>query len=264
VKVVRALHIGAGGVIPPTKIGTSTSGQIDMQTIEHLAHSMEHQYTQEANKTGGQIRCGKVWNTGCRAWVRAPTFSHGVHGDLGTLRLAAQHPQCPPELLEQLATHQSSNVRCAVARHPHCPHSLLERFAMSERHMSVATEALLHPALSPEIYQAATKRLDAAAIYHLANRPECSTELLRVMAASVWGGYRNRIAQHPNCPMDLLRQWVRAPLASGITTAVARNPQCPPDILIELLRHPVDNTSQAAATHPNLPEEYRTLMQVSS
>jgi hypothetical protein len=243
-----------------------TEGQLDLRTAEQLAQQQFRGFIELAARQGGQVRCGDVWGTRCRAWVTPPDFNHAGHGDHGIMRMVAKHPQCPPYLLRQLSWSPASRVRRQVARHPQCPPDLVLEMGLRDRDLDVYTEALLHPKFPAGEYPAVIRRMDASAINRLARRPECSMELLRAVGVpgNAWYGYHNNIARHSNCPPDLLREYAASALASGLSTSVAKNPNCPPDLLIQLLNHPVAQTRRAALDHPNLPEEYRVLAAVAA
>lgn len=233
--------------------------------IRQLAEAKRQELIQQASQSGGRLRCGQVWGTSCRAWVQSPEFSHNNHAECSDHRLAAQHPRCPVPVLVYLAQSSDVRVRRAVIRNPHCPLTVLRQLAMRDQDSSVVGEALLHPQMPPEEYQAILQRADAGFIYHLAKRPECSSALLTAMAMSkrIFGGSLTSIARHPNCPPALLRAWVDAPITYGLSTAVASNPDCPLDILLRLLTHRVTRTRKAALENPNLPEEYRHLARMA-
>jgi len=63
-------------------------------------------------------RCGVIWGTDCRRWVRSPTWSHGDHGINGNRQTAANNPNCPPGALAQLASDGYWLVRWEVAGNP--------------------------------------------------------------------------------------------------------------------------------------------------
>jgi len=74
-------------------------------------------------------RCEEMWGTNCRAWVRAPSWSHGRHGIDGGYEIAALNPGCPSKLLRRMAGVIDSYVRCAVGGNPNTPADTLAQLA---------------------------------------------------------------------------------------------------------------------------------------
>ena len=64
--------------------------------------------------------------------------------------LAAQHLNCPPDLLTSFRTEAWVAIRVAVAQHPNCPPDTLTFLALEDSRREVQRTALTHPNCPPE------------------------------------------------------------------------------------------------------------------
>lgn len=105
-----------------------------------------------AQVSGSRRRCGEVWGTRCRAWVREPNFSHGRHGMLGTVEYVlpvAGSSRTEPAVIQALSTSPYWEVRARVARNRACQPEVLLRLAQ-DPHRSVRDAARTNPSLTEE------------------------------------------------------------------------------------------------------------------
>jgi hypothetical protein len=116
--------------------------------------------------------------------------------------LSAMHPNAPDQWVQQILDNLSESVRIQLARSS--SNERLQRFLF----------------LNPNMAQ------------HLADNPNCSTDLLDELAKSDDTKIKNLVVQHP-----------RAPIAA----------------LALLIKDPDRRIANKAARHPNLPEEYKQL-----
>ncbi|WP_161768762.1 variant leucine-rich repeat-containing protein, partial [Picosynechococcus sp. NKBG042902] len=90
----------------------------------------------------------------------------------------AENPNCPLELLQQLAHDKNELVRAKVAENPNCPPALLQKFAHDDKFVRTG----------------------------VAKNPNCSPALLQQLASDENENVRAEVAQNQNCPPALLQQ----------------------------------------------------------
>jgi hypothetical protein len=155
--------------------------------------------------------------------------------DSGRLADLVQHNlQVSAQHLVQLAQHRDPGVRRQVAMHRNCPPEVVRQLA-SDPDARVRTEALLAGGTRTKI------------LYDLAN--------------SHTSNDRRRAAEHPDCPLDLLRKLAQDPVA-WVRDGVASNHRCDQTLVVQLAGDDSPMVHRRALEHPNLPEEYRTLKRV--
>jgi hypothetical protein len=147
--------------------------------------------------------------------------------------LAAEHKDCPPDLLRRLADDPEYPVRLRVARHHACPEDVLRRLAQDP-----------HDAPRREV----------------AGHPACPQDVLRALACDSDGRVRDAVAANPAAPPDVLVEVH----ARGHHRALAVNPSCPREILSDVLPRLAtagdEDDRAVAAAHPHSePERLATL-----
>lgn len=152
---------------------------------------------------------------------------------VGELIRLAQDPKCVPAVLYRLSQHPGPRVRLGVARNAQVPPELLDILA-HDSDVEVQGHALAHRS--------------------------CPVGTLRWAAHHNSEFIRYRVAQHANCPPEVLEHL--AADSWQIRRAVARNLRCPVNALAQLAGDADPEVSQTAIANPNLPEEYRALGRV--
>ena len=145
-------------------------------------------------------RCGSLWGGSCRAWVVAPSWSHGKHPLEGHKIAAAGSAGCPAGILELLSQDPSDVVRHAVAANRSCPTDILEQLGRGQ----------------PEYYVR----------FGLACNPSCPPSVLEQLSGDPHPEVQHWVASNQACPPGALEQLVRA---GDLETAraAASNPGCP-------------------------------------
>jgi len=230
-------------------------------------------------------RCREMWGYKCERWVDPPMYSHGTHGLDGDVHQTLNSPQCPPEVLAELS-HRGHDRK--VVRHPNCPPETLVELLHLWSESDLIEYAVVHPNLpEPQIRRLAAETDPTIKIW-VAQNPNCPPDVLAALANGD-RQVRAEVARNPGCPPAVLDQLAHDH-ASTVVTNVAHNPSCPvsalrhivhinnweahwgmvglpqtpEDVLIQLLRHGDPSVAQQALAHPNLPEEYRTLGQITT
>jgi DNA-directed RNA polymerase subunit RPC12/RpoP len=160
-------------------------------------------------------------------------LSHGRNDMVS--QLAAQNPQCPPDMIRKLVREgMSKRGRATVAlyaiRNPACPPSVLDEVAKRKILDDFTREALKH------------RNIPAETIKELATEGD---EDMRDFAISC-----------PACPVSLVNEMALGDRRSRATITAIRNPKCTPETLIYVLRSfDNDEASFAALKNPNLTPE---------
>jgi len=147
---------------------------------------------------------------------------------------AAVHPNLPEPQIRLLAVETDPTIKMWVAQNPNCPPDVLSALAGGDR--KVRAEVARNPNYPP------------AVLDQLAHDPIPTVV--------------TNVAHNPHCPISALRHIVHTGNWEAHWGMVGL-PQTPGDVLIQLLRHGDPSVAQLALDHPNLPEEYRTLGQIT-
>ena len=118
-------------------------------------------------------RLAAAKQSGCRPrWLRTLVY------DIREVHLAAvAHPQCPADILEEMARDRFSDTRAAVASNPSCPAHLIHMLSADD--MFDARRAV-------------------------ASRSDCPHELFAVLARDGAGVVRSAVASNAQCPRAIL------------------------------------------------------------
>jgi hypothetical protein len=147
---------------------------------------------------------------------------------------AAKRPDCPPHILEQLASDLNADVRSSVASNQATPAHILSVMATD---------------------QSAGVRLS------LADNPSCPPIAHERLARDNMETVRRAVASHARCPEQVQQQlaqdehWL-------VRLALACNPNCSTHTVHTLLMDADPRVRRWALAHPNCPEEYKSLRQV--
>jgi len=217
-------------------------------------------------------RCGEVWETGCRAWVQPPLFSHGSHGfgadsvkrwtdDTGNPRLneALRRVNCPTATLEWASYDQHSQYRRLAAEHFRCPPQVLQRLAQDpdEGVRRMVANNMFCP---PEILDQMAHQPDIIAA-EVARNINTSSRTLGWMPINNAGVAIN-VARNPNTPSERLRQLVLDP-SFDYSDLALENSNCPSDLVVQMLGSDESLMRAAALRSRALPEEYRQLRSIT-
>jgi len=231
-------------------------------------------------------------------------------GWVKSIKSMAVHQKCMTvEELQQLATSPDINIRIGVAYDRRIPvdtlHNLVRdadpqvrRAAISQgwrlpQHVLIgllADETLVAGKAMRYIDIDSPGFIQAAATGHprvraaMAKRPDCPTQLLRVLSQDSQAVVRASVVTNARCTPEILSalsqdasKRVRQMVASipacppedlerlahdkdvSVRQMVTKNKNCPPEVLVQLSADDDPFTRRNAANHPNLPEEYKAL-----
>ena len=96
----------------------------------------------------------------------------------------------------------------------------------------------------------------------VAGNPHTSPQVLAQLAGDTDVLVRRRVAENPRTPPEVLGQLAGTDVVLA-RICVAENPHTSPQVLAQLAGDKDEDVREAALEHPNLPEEYRTLRQVT-
>jgi len=162
----------------------------------------------------------------------------------------AVHPNCPPQILKQLAERTDVGVRYGVAGNPSCPIATLATLARDQtvNYQPVPGDSLTGP-----------RSVYAAAL----GNPSCPPGLLQKHSAKLDYETRQAIGANISCPPAVLSDLAGDPHWE-VRHAVAGNPGCLPSALERLIRDPDRGVAQTAANNPSLPRSVLAMWQLSS
>ena len=173
-----------------------------------------------------------------------------THPEVFVRRLVGQHPNTSVETLRKLSKDRSWGVVAGVAHHRNCPPDIVDRLA-SRKNDNVRLAALSNPRCSPATLAAALRgggRHDQAAV--LPN-PALGENLIReffaadpVDDAQVPGTWRY-LVMNPSCPPDLLAD-VAQKHDRWIRLIVAAHGNCTDAVLAVLADDPEEQIRDAA------------------
>ena len=202
--------------------------------------------------------------------------------DHRTVMKAAEHPNCPHDLLEALATEQAGLHRRGVAGNPTSPPHLIEQLA-GDAALTVAAAALKNPSCPARVLDEMCRDGSPDRRPIAAGNPSCPPEAVAEAAVSDMIDVAAAAAANPACPTQTAvaaagrgSPQVRRAAARGTATPpqvlhrladdrseqvrrkVAANPRTPADTLTGLAQDPVLAVRRAAASNPNCPPETLT------
>lgn len=149
-------------------------------------------------------------------------------------RRIASHPNCPVDVLAQLALDDDLDVRICVAKNPNCP---------VELRLKLLTQLALDDGCWVRIC--------------VAENPNCPVDVLTQFALDNNSYVRRDVASNLNCPVEVLTQ-LALDDDYRVRRDVASNPNCPVDVLTQLA---LDNNSDVridVTLNPNCPVEVLT------
>ncbi len=223
-------------------------------------------------------RCGNMWNTGCRAWVEPPDYSHAEHGVRDRRGQNLRWPGCPTSVLEHMGNHGTWYARSLVASNLSCPEYLLQHLARDTVWQVRQKAAANHRTPASTLLRLSHDTQQPVRV-EVAGNPNCPQDMLRQLfvAGDPKKLIREHLAKNTSCPIDILEYllhrggWMTrmraslnpasAPLLPGLAASgdarvrarAADNPACPVELLRQLAGDPHHRVRQAVAQHPNCP-----------
>lgn len=208
--------------------------------------------------------------------------------DIAALAGVARNPISNSPMLRRVVQYKPpASVLASVAAHPQCPSDLLDRFS-SLRNKTIVRGAARNPHCTAEHLAIMSTVHDYAVAHNIAVHPACTADILVDLSNQSWDieHIHWRILEHPNCPPNLLARYIdvgnmmmimksikhpncpSAILEDAARSAtqrqwVVQNPACPPHLLVQLLADTDPRIRGLVLDHPNLPEEYRALSQIT-
>lgn len=172
------------------------------------------------------MRCGEIWGTRCKVRVYPPEYAHANN--------AMRHPRSEHVMMQahlsgRLPTIQRERLAWAVIN--------ADTVSVA---LSVCSIRRLRPSWFTDVYD------------KISNDPGSRSS----------GGIERILAEHPDCPPDLLHK-LAASSAYSTRWAVIRNPQVSPDTVVLLVNDPDPDVRRLARGHPRLPDNYRMLLRIS-
>jgi hypothetical protein len=183
-------------------------------------------------------------------------------------RLLARNPQCPPEILDALASDDRHEVRLAALAHPSCPPSTLDGHARatSGRWRSAPLECLLeldlvarHPATESSTVlnlvaelERTDEELASNALRTLAQRPDAPAVALEHLAGSRWPWVRSAVAGNPSTPVPVVAT-LAADEHPAVRSAAAGRIDAPHPLLGLLADDPAVTVRASVAANPGAP-----------
>jgi len=146
------------------------------------------------------LRCGEVWGTRCRAWVRPPNWAHGNHPTTRWFWARARDPACPPWLLQALAQDPQGWVRERAITNSQYIQQTLAGLAGAPSSWGVRWRVAANPACPPQLLQQLAQDPDQAVREQVANNPSCPPRVLEALARDPDQRVRTAALGHPNCP----------------------------------------------------------------
>lgn len=107
-----------------------------------------------------------------------------------------------------------------------------------------------------------SKKPTGKAAWRLANHPALPPAVVDSLASHKHRAIRYRLALNPCCGAHHL-QMLSRDRSRFVRQAVAGRADCPQDTLLRLMNDPDPQVRRAAGSNPNLPEEYRALINIA-
>ena len=168
-------------------------------------------------------------------------------------RLAVKHPSIPVEALTKLAEDRSLVVRSEVAYNPNTPVELLKNLS-EDKEETVRYVVSRNPRTPVEALRKLAEDKDAGVRHGIADNPRTPAEALRKLAEDEDLHVRREVAKHPNTTVDILTK-----LAEDedwhVRKEVARNSRTPIDILKKLAEDRDWHVRYKLADNPNTPDD---------
>ena len=148
---------------------------------------------------------------------------------------AAANPNCPPELLDVLASDSNDRVRAAAARNPNCPPNILVRLASdTSTDTDVAMNALMNPSCPEQtLRQACGDNFDGVQRHSIGTNPSCPRDLMERIIEDPARHIALWVVVNPSCPPELVERSATDP-GSPLRSGVARRRDCPVHLLEQL------------------------------
>ena len=191
--------------------------------------------------------------------VVARLRAKAASGNEAARRRVAQHPDCPPDLLLEMwrededQDYRSGRPGRAAIRNPNFPVAELSEIALTKLSIySSSCFAVLNPSLPASVVKTLLS-------YSSEGRPAGSTAQRSPSRVMVGGWETARLLAHPNCPVEVIREWQdtdRYYMRAGI----AQNINCPPDLLIRYARDKALSVRAGVAANPSSPDEALALV----
>ena len=126
-----------------------------------------------------------------------------LHHSRHNMPHVARNPNCPPDLLEKLATEGDSTVRIAVAEHPQCPPDVLVQLTRDFRQAEwVILKAASHPAAPSEALRQAARHYDEKVREAVAKHPNCPPDVAQKLMTDERQKVRVAARNNPNVPEE--------------------------------------------------------------
>lgn len=181
-----------------------------------------------------RVRCGEIWENGCKTWVYPPRYAHLGHPDYKAREKASSNANTPVVLLKHLASDQDPWIRCRVASNPETGTDMLEKLSSDG---------------------------DDLVRYFAAANPNTPSGLSGKLASDPNTQVRRSLAGSPVATSSVLEQLALDPEVY-VRLAVAGNKNTPVTILTQLMADPESIVTDRAIHNPSLPDHIRALYQV--
>ncbi|MBD2618943.1 hypothetical protein H6G37_12060 [Synechocystis sp. FACHB-898] len=208
-------------------------------------------------------------------WIRRRIASHpncpvdvlaqlALDDDLDVRICVAKNPNCPVELrlklLTQLALDDGCWVRICVAENPNCPVDVLTQFAL-DNNSYVRRDVASNLNCPVEVLTQLALDDDYRVRRDVASNPNCPVDVLTQLALDNNSDVRIGITLNLNCPVDVLTQ-LALDNNSDVRIGITLNPNCPVELRLKLLTQlALDNNSDVridVTLNPNCPVEVLT------
>ena len=213
----------------------------------------------------------------------SPDFTALAESGPYARQLAARHPDCPANLLDELANDPHRDVRAAIAQNPAAsPHLLAQLADLDDPDLRL--HLARHPHLDGVTLEDLARDPDANLRARVAEHPKATPDLLARLALDGAYAVRQHVAAHPNFS-DAARQEIAAagstPDLQGFATPAtdvtaqtldrlahaghwgrqlaARHPDTAPDTLAQLATHADPTLRETAAHHLHFPKDLQEL-----
>jgi len=193
-----------------------------------------------------RIRCGDVWGTQCRAWVKAPKYGHGNHPASKHVIATIKNPNCPVDILISQIGQTNHDIDALILEHTKIPSALLDQYVLVNIHATSppvqyipgSCNANLNPSVLETLYTAVKDSVPSQ--------------------KTVW-----RFLSNPSCPDSMLLDYIQRPISDIALSYLLSNGTLSPQFMrslwdrydVELFYTRSFGANLSLVRHPNLPVE---------
>lgn len=213
-----------------------------------------------ANNVAAYVRISALGNPA----LPPETLRRAVDEVPSALRFALRHPACPDDILRKYAGSDDAHVRSSVAYNPSLPDDLAREMTFDESSY-VRRAVAAHPALTESDLLRLASDTCAYTRATVARRKGLTVPVMEALVASGGTSPLRQLVKQKNVPEHILLR-VRALLPRNriAKERIARHPNTPVEVIEEMVMTEQKSVVAAAAGNTNCPDHIRAFASIST